>query len=122
MVSKAAADIKQMFPSMAVTDLDIGKEINSAGNYLVFDGFIPDENLVMSGVASFTLFVAVKSLKRGNQTAYSLFDEMLEQISRSLEQDIASECKGIKLHSFSQRLFIYAVRIDIHGSWDGIDE
>ena len=117
MISKAVIDVKALFDTLSLIDLDVGKEINTHGNYLVFDGFKPDETMMDSGVFSFTIYMALKSLKRGNKTAYADLDDVIIAMSEAGEKNIICECKNIQLNQFSQRLFIYAVQIKITRSW-----
>jgi len=116
MISQASNDIKNLLDGINIIDLDIGKEINSHGNYLVFNAFHP-EPFMRSGSFDFTLFMALNSLKRANQNAYSDLDEIIEKIASAGEKNIICECRGIELNQFGERLFIYAVKLKVTRSW-----
>ena len=117
MVIDAVNDVKTLFNDMTIIDLDVGKEINTHGNYLVFDGFKPDETMMDNGVFTFTLFMALKSLKRGNKQAYGDLDDVITALSKAGEKDIVCECTNMQLSTFSKQLFIYAVTLKISRSW-----
>jgi len=116
MISLAAQDIKDLFDDVTIIDLDVGKEINRHGNYLVFDGFKPD-GLLCSGVFRFTLYMALKSLRRGNGSAYSELDEIIIKLAEAGDRGIVCECKDVKLTGFAERLFIYALQLEVARSW-----
>jgi len=117
MIKDAVNDLKTLFNDLTIIDLDVGKEINTHGNYLVFHGFKPDETMGRSGVFSFTLYMALQSLKRGHKHAYADLDDIIAKVSRAGEQNIVCECKDIQLNRFSSKLFIYAVTLEITRSW-----
>ncbi len=112
MIHDAVTDIKSLFDTMNIIDLDVGKEINTHGNYLVFDAFKPDK-MFASGVFKFTLYIALKSLKRGNESAYSDLDTVIEALANASEKNIICECTNMELRTFSERLFIYAITLEI---------
>lgn len=116
MIHDAVTDIKNLFDTLDIIDLDVGKEINTHGSYLVFDSFKPDD-MFASGVFRFTLFMALKSLKRGNEHAYIDLDEIIEALGKAGEKNIIAECIDIKLNQFGERLFIYAIKLEITRSW-----
>jgi len=117
MISDASNDIKTVFADMKIIDLDVGKEINTHGNYLVFDKFKPDEDMMQSGTFTFTLFMALKSLKRGHENAYADLDDILSAVSQAAEKNIVCECIGMELNQFSKQLFIYAITLELKRSW-----
>ena len=112
MIYEASEDIKTLFSDMSIIDLDVGQEINTHGNYLVFDGYKPDE-FMHSGTVEFTLFMALKSLKRSSENAYADLDEVIDSLSLAAEQNIMCDCTGIKLNQFGERLFIYAINLRV---------
>ena len=112
MIYEASEDIKTLFSNIDIIDLDVGQEINTYGNYLVFDSFTPD-GFAHSGEVEFTLFMALKTLKRGNKNAYADLDEIIERLANSAEQHIVCDCRGIKLNQFGERLFIYAINLRV---------
>jgi len=116
MINDAVNDVKTLFNDMSIIDLDVGKEINTHGNYLVFEKFKPDE-MMASGVFTFTLFMALKSLKRGKDTAYADLDDIITAVSDAGKKDIVCECTNMQLSTFSNRLFIYAITLEINRSW-----
>lgn len=116
MIIEASNDIKTMFNELTIIDLDVGKEINSHGNYLVFDSFKPD-GIMNAGAFNFTLYMALKSLKRANGTAYADLDDIITAIGEAPSKEIVCECRGIELKQFGERLFIYAVKLEITRSW-----
>lgn len=116
MIHAAVTDIKTLLSDMDIIDLDVGKEINTHGNYLVFDSLKPDE-LMNSGTFNFTLYMATKSLKRGHEKAYADLDAVLTALSYANEKNIVCDCKNIELNQFGERLFIYAVNLEVTRSW-----
>ena len=116
MIKNAVNDVKTLFNDMNIIDLDVGKEINTHGNYLVFEKFKPDE-MMASGVFTFTLFMALKSLKRGKDTAYADLDDVIAAVGNAGKKEIVCECTNMQLSTFSSRLFIYAITLEITRSW-----
>jgi hypothetical protein len=116
MIHEAVTDIKTLFSDMDIIDLDVGKEINTHGNYLVFDSFKPD-GIMNAGAFNFTLYMALKSLKRANENAYADLDDIITAIGDAPSKEIVCECRGIELNQFGERLFIYAVKLEITRSW-----
>jgi hypothetical protein len=116
MIHEAVTDIKTLFSNMTIIDLDVGQEINTYGNYLVFNALKPDL-LMNSGAFNFTLYVALKSLKRGHKNAYHDLDEVIEALSEASEKNIVCDCTSIELNQFGERLFIYAVNLTVTRSW-----
>jgi hypothetical protein len=116
MINDAVNDVKTLFKDMSIIDLDVGKEINTHGNYLVFEKFKPDE-MMESGVFTFTLFMALKSLKRGKDTAYADLDDVITALGNAGQENIVCECTNMQLSTFSKRLFIYAITLNLHRSW-----
>ena len=122
MVTAAAADLKRIFGGLEIVELDVGKEINHYGNYLVFDRFVPSSDMLDAGTFSFTLYVAINSINRGHTHGYGVMDQIITALSLAAQKGVSGRCRDIKLHSFSQRLFIYAVGVDIYRTWDNRDE
>jgi len=116
MIHEAVTDIKSLFNTMNIIDLDVGKEINTHGDYLVFDSFKPD-SMMRSAVFSFTLYKAIKSLKRANENAYAELDAVIEALDTAGEKNIICECTSIRLNQFGERLFIYAIKLEVTRSW-----
>ena len=116
MINEASNDIKTMLADLEIIDLDVGKEINSHGNYLVFDSFKPD-GIMNAGTFNFTLYMALKSLKRANGTAYADLDGIITAIGEAPSKDIVCECRGMELKQFGERLFIYAIKLTVTRSW-----
>ena len=117
MINDAVNDVKTLFNTLNLIDLDVGKEINTHGNYLVFDSFKPDDAMMDAGVFTFTIYMALKSLKRGHKTAYADLDAVFTALGEAGEKEIVCECKNMELRQFSAKLFIYAVTIEINRSW-----
>lgn len=116
MIHEAVTDIKTLFSNMNIIDLDVGKEINTHGNYLVLDSFKPD-GIMNAGDFNFTLYMALKSLKRANKNSYADLDDIVTAVGEAPQKNIVCECRGIELNRFGERLFIYAVKLTITRSW-----
>lgn len=116
MVAKARILIKKVLSEFKILDLDIKNEINSSGNYLVFDSL--NKTSVLKADLVFSIYIAKKVLKKD-----SAIDELLDNISKTIidyecnnENDIS--CLKIELHSFDKGLFIYKMQIQVKGEID----
>jgi hypothetical protein len=116
MVSSAIDEIKRVFPTRKLILLDAGKEINSQGDYLVFNSFKPHE-LQNSGTLNFDIYVAINSLQKGIISGKNLLDEIMLDISKASSLGVVLSCRGVVLKELTERFFVYVISISLEESW-----
>ena len=101
-ISLASQKLKR-FLGDDVSDLDHPELINEKGIYVVFEG-LKNERII------FGVYLAYKTLKLGLKGAYGELDELSKKIR---DCECGMELTGINLVSYSDRLFVYHLRVEI---------
>ena len=117
MVTKAVTFLKQVLNDYDLIDFDSTKAINSAGNYLLFDGLQKDK--AINVLCNFSLYVVISSTKH-DTNIYSIMDAMYSKVLEAAGVDEKIKISQISLTAVDDGLFFYRIQIQVKEKYEKI--